>query len=69
MNLGSLCDVNQDFVCQRSAYFSVSGVFLADVRMRSNRLGWEIQSRCEKRQTKAEWLLGVNRESSLCVSL
>lgn len=65
MNLGPLCGVNQDFVCQRSAYFRVSGVFLADVRMRGTGAGWEIQSRCEKRQTKAEWLLGVNRESSL----
>lgn len=56
MNLGSLCGVNQDFVCLRSAYFRVPGVFLAVS-------GREIQSGCEKRQSK------VTGESSLCVSL
>lgn len=37
--------------------------------MRSAGVGWAVQSRCEKGQTTAERLLGVNRESSLCVSL
>lgn len=37
--------------------------------MRSAGVGCEVQSRCEKGQTTAERLLGVNREYSLCVSL
>lgn len=56
-------------LCRASAYFRVPGVFLANAKMRSAGVGWEIQPRCEKGQTKAEQLLGVNKESSLCVSL
>lgn len=53
MNLSSLCGVNQDFVCQRSAYFRVPGVFLAGVRLRaSGGGGREIQAGCEKSKAK-----------------
>lgn len=39
ISLGSLCGVNQDFVCQRSAYFRVPGVFLAGGGLRGAGVG------------------------------
>lgn len=68
MNLGLLCGVNQDFVFQRRAYFRVSWVF-GRLGMRGTGVGRGIQRWCEKREPKGEWLLRVNRESSLCVAL
>lgn len=40
---------------------------LVDVGMRGTGVGCGIQRWCEKTEPKGEWLLGVNRESSLCV--
>lgn len=69
MNLGLLCGVNQDSVFFREGPTSGFLRSLVDVGMKGTGVGWGIQQWCEKRDPKGEWLLGVNRESSLCVSL
>lgn len=69
MNLGLLCGVNQVFVFQRRAYFRISGVFgqHGDEGDWDRVCGGGVRDGAKKGNPKGEGLLGVNRESSVCV--